>query len=104
MTRKETLEAAITCVCSNRCKEYGSPEDSFQLIADLWNTYYGSSSFSAHDVGIMMALLKIARIATGQFKDDSYVDAAGYIACAAEIAAKENANETRTEQPANHIG
>jgi hypothetical protein len=34
----------------------------------------------------MMALLKIARIATGTFKGDSYVDACGYIACAGEIA------------------
>lgn len=34
----------------------------------------------------MMALLKIARIAGGKFKADSYVDAIGYMACAGEIA------------------
>ena len=38
----------------------------------------------------MMALLKIARIAGGRFKTDSYVDAIGYMACAGEIAGKEN--------------
>lgn len=38
-----------------------------------------------HDVAMMMALLKIARIKTGAFKEDSFVDAAGYIACGYEI-------------------
>ena len=32
-----------------------------------------------------MALLKIARIATGTFKEDSYIDACGYLACGAEL-------------------
>jgi hypothetical protein len=34
----------------------------------------------------MMALLKIARIATGEPKADNYVDLAGYAVCAGEIA------------------
>lgn len=33
-----------------------------------------------------MALLKIGRITTGNAKEDNYVDACGYMACAAEIA------------------
>ena len=33
----------------------------------------------------MMALLKIARIATGGPKEDSWVDLAGYAACGGEI-------------------
>lgn len=57
----------------------------FALIANLWSVYL-EHDVSAHDVGIMMALLKIARIKDGRFKADSYIDAAGYIACAAEIA------------------
>ncbi len=36
----------------------------------------------------MMALLKMARIATGS-SPDSFVDLAGYAACAGEIAIKE---------------
>lgn len=42
---------------------------------------------SPEDVGLMMALFKIARIQTGSFKEDSFVDACGYLACAGEIAA-----------------
>jgi hypothetical protein len=97
MTRKETLETAIKCVCGAREQDYGSPEDNFQCCADLWNIYLGDYNLSAHDVAIMMTLLKIARIISGRYKDDTYVDAAGYIACAAEIAAKEYEDETESQ-------
>jgi hypothetical protein len=59
-------------------------ENNFALIANYWTVYKGVE-FSANDVGVMMALLKIARIQSGQRKDDNYVDAAGYLACAGEI-------------------
>ena len=42
------------------------------------------------DVATMMGLLKVARIATGN-KADSFVDLAGYAACAGEIATAEGA-------------
>lgn len=44
---------------------------------------------TAKDVAAMMGLLKVARIATG-FNPDSFVDLAGYAACAGEIATKED--------------
>ena len=34
----------------------------------------------------MMALLKIARISSGTDKEDSFIDACGYMACAGECA------------------
>ena len=37
----------------------------------------------------MMALLKVARIATGN-KEDNFIDLAGYAACAGEIAEGED--------------
>lgn len=39
MTRKEILEAAAACVCGDREEDYGTPEDNFRLIADLWSVY-----------------------------------------------------------------
>ena len=39
---------------------------------------------------MMMALLKIARIRSGPSMADSYVDLAGYAACAAEVAKAED--------------
>jgi len=94
MTRKEILSAAEECVCTSRQEEYGSIENNFSLIARLWREYLDTDNpITAHDVAVMMALLKIARIATGKFKDDSYIDACGYIACAGEIAMAESEEE-----------
>lgn len=84
MTRAETLEKAKACICGQRENEYGSPENNFNAIAMFWSVYKGVQ-FTANDVAMMMALLKIARIRTGTATDDSYVDLAGYAACGAEI-------------------
>jgi hypothetical protein len=87
VTRTEVLEKAKECVCGQRDQEYGSPEDNFATIAQFWSAYK-NVNFTANDVAIMMALLKIARIKTGTATDDSYVDLAGYAACGAEINSK----------------
>ena len=86
MTRAEILEAARICVCGDREQDYGSPEDNFSIIAELWSGYIGTM-ICPKDVAMMMALLKIARIKKGD-KADSFIDLAGYAACAGEIAAK----------------
>ena len=90
MNREEFLDSAKKCVCNDRESQYGNPEDNFSLIADLWNIYlHGKyqheATINAADVAVLMALLKIARLATGKFKEDSYVDCIGYMACAGEI-------------------
>lgn len=84
MKRQETLEAAMRCVCGERQDQYGTPEDNFGTIANLWTAYLGYP-VSAVDVAMMMSLLKIARIKTGTATEDSFVDLAGYAACGAEI-------------------
>ena len=88
MTRKETLEAAMKCVCGERQDQYGTPEDNFGFIAKLWSLYIGRT-VTAEDVAVMMALLKIARIKTGTATEDCFVDLVGYAACGAEIFQKE---------------
>lgn len=84
MTRKEILNRAAECVTGKRHEDYGTPEDNFTLIARLWTDYCGFG-FSAVDVSMMMALLKIARIKNGGGSGDSFVDLAGYAACGGEI-------------------
>ncbi len=84
MKRAEILEAARVCVCGEREQDYGSPENNFEMIAQLWTVYTGHT-FTQKDVAMMMALLKAARIKSGE-KADSFVDLAGYAACAGEIA------------------
>lgn len=93
MNRQEILDKAIDCVSGQRVTDYGKPEDNFERIAKLWNAYLYSPLtnlldaplLSAKDVAIMMALLKIARIKGGNGAEDSFVDLAGYAACAGEI-------------------
>ena len=96
MKRADILENARRCVCGDREQDYGKPEDNFQAIAELWNAYTGQELFNAVDVAMMMALLKVARIKTGAVKADSFVDLAGYAACAGEIA---EATKSRQQRP-----
>lgn len=86
-TRAEILDAAKKIVTGDREKQYGSPEDNFSVVARFWSTYAGRE-FTPVDVAMMMTLLKVARIKTGHYKADSYIDACGYLACAAEIAGR----------------
>lgn len=92
-TREKVLDEAKQCVCGQREQDYGTPEDSFQRIADLWNAYCGfddgRGKFSAVDVAVMLGLLKIARLANNPEHMDSWVDLAGYAACGGEIAGRE---------------
>ncbi|MGA4517406.1 DUF6378 domain-containing protein [Solibacillus silvestris] len=84
MKRNECLDKAKEIVCKDRENDYGDPENNFGLIAGLWSAYL-QKTINAKDVAMMMALLKIARIKNGAFKEDSFVDLAGYAACACEF-------------------
>lgn len=91
MTREEILKAAQFCVCGEREKSYGSPENSFAAIADHWSVYLRRIGYllppqelTPEDVAIMMILLKVAR-QTGRGKVDNWIDIAGYAACGGEI-------------------
>lgn len=95
-TRKEILKQATDAVCTDREGQYGSPEDNFRRIADLWTAYWGGYPFEPKDVAMMMSLLKIARTATGKHKDDNYIDLAGYAACGAELGSLETAHKAKT--------
>lgn len=94
MTRAEILHEAEKCVCTDREEQYGSPESNFGIIAAIWEPYIRAKCVGdgadvcilPEDVAILMALLKIGRIASGQAKADNYIDLAGYAACAGEIA------------------
>nr|DAH69897.1 MAG TPA: coiled-coil domain-containing protein [Caudoviricetes sp.] len=102
-TRKEILKQATDAVCTDREGQYGSPEDNFRRIADLWTAYWGGYPFEPKDVAMMMSLLKIARIATGKHKDDNYIDLAGYAACGAELGSLETAHEADAESEPDEI-
>ena len=91
--RSAVLSEASALICGDRQRDYGDPSGNFGHIAGMWNGYMdrcgllkADEMLQSSDVATMMALLKIARIAHGPSKRDSYVDACGYLALAAELA------------------
>lgn len=82
--REECLRMANEIVNGAREKDYGTPENNFQFIADQWASYL-NYPIDRQDVANMMILLKIARTKTGTGTDDCFIDMAGYAACAYEM-------------------
>lgn len=87
MNRREILERAAEYVLKDRAADHGDLENNFRMIADLWSAYLSIRGIgvSPHDVAAMMALLKIARIASNPKHTDNWVDLAGYAACGGEV-------------------
>lgn len=85
--RQEVLVEALDIVTGARNKAYGSAEDNFQNIANLWNAYL-KTTLTTVDVANMMVLLKVARLKHSPDHRDSWVDIAGYAACGAECGIK----------------
>ena len=103
MFRKQILENAIRTVCQDRRDKYGQIEDNFGLIADLWSAYIGAS-VTAVDVAMIMGMLKMARIKTGKYTQDNFVDLAGYAACGAEVAELDaSKKQDETLQKLQHV-
>ena len=92
MERGTILDKAKETINGVRQDAYGNPEDSFSAIAELWTAYTGIN-FTPHDVAMMMALLKVARIKGGAGSEDSYIDLCGYAALAADMWRQEKGKE-----------
>jgi hypothetical protein len=82
----QIAQRAADLVGGERDRQHGKKLENFQNIADLWTAYLGDRKISALDVGLMMALMKVARTKSGAHNLDDFVDGAGYLACAGEIA------------------
>ena len=90
--RERCLNEARKIVCSDRNEQYGEPENNFDVIADYWAVYLNGKykigvQLDSGDVAHMMTLFKMGRITTAKtYKEDNYIDLAGYAACAMECA------------------
>ena len=71
------LHEAADLINGERAKNYGEPDQSFHNIAIHWSAYLGMK-LSAHDVGMLMILLKVTRNGRNRFKRDNFVDICGY--------------------------
>ena len=94
---KEFLEKASTLVAGDRENDYGNKIENHNNIAKLWSAYL-DVKIEAHDVAIMMALLKVARTKLGVVSEDTYIDMSAYSAIAGEIKFKEPEEESRGER------
>ena len=85
---KELLSKAINLVGGDRQRDYGDKVKNHDNIAKLWSAYL-DVKIEAHDVALMMALLKMARTKLGEVSKDTYIDMSAYSAIAGEIKFKE---------------
>ena len=85
---KDFLSQAIKLVGGDRQQDYGDKVKNHNNIAKLWSAYL-DIPLKAHDVAIMMSLLKVARTKLGAVSEDTYVDMSAYGAIAGEIKFKE---------------
>ncbi len=94
MNRSEILDEAKRLTTGDRQAEYGEPWRVYGVVAQMMEAYLNGRRragdaeicITAEDVLNIMALVKIGRIATGVPKADSYIDGAGYMALAGEVA------------------
>lgn len=77
MTTESILEEAQRLIHGERATTYGHPRANFSNIADLWTAYLGWE-VKPLDVGLMMILMKVARLEQGTYHRDSVTDIAGY--------------------------
>ena len=94
---KKLLEKANALIAGDREKNYGDKVHNHNNIARLWSAYL-DTEIKAHDVAILMTLLKVARTKLGVVSEDTYIDMAAYSAIAGEIKFKEPKKESEGER------
>ena len=89
MKASDIAGRAAELVSGDRATTHGDMHAHFAHVAELWSAYLGKQldfALDPADVGNMMALLKIARTRSGALNVDDWIDGAGYLACAGEVA------------------
>ena len=86
---EENLKTALKLLGGKRQHEYGNKKENHENIARLWSAYL-DHPLSAHDVAILMLLLKVARAKFGNPSSDTYIDMVGYSAIAGELCDEDN--------------
>ena len=97
LVTKKILKEANELIAGERHKDYGDKVENHNNIAKLWSAYL-DSKIEAHDVAVMMVLLKIARTKLGDVSKDTYVDMSAYGAIAGEIKFREPKKESEGER------
>ena len=89
--KNDIANEALRVVNGARRSAYGRPEQNFERIARLQAAYMASRAepngeVRPIDVPFLNLMQKVARICESPMHRDSFVDALGYVMCAAEVA------------------
>lgn len=84
MNRAEILDEAKRLINTDRAKDYGHPRINHERIAALWSPILGIE-VSASQVALCMAQVKVSRLVQTPDHQDSFIDAAAYLAIAGEL-------------------
>jgi|TARA_R110000751_G_scaffold2492_3_gene13527 hypothetical protein len=95
MNRDQILLEAQRLINTERQDVYGPALENHQDICRMWQVVIDrcDGRLKPHHVAMMMALLKISRIARTENHLDSFVDAAAYIALAGEMSETQNTTQ-----------
>jgi hypothetical protein len=86
MTPSDLL-TQVAEILEERGKHHGDYFENMTTISHLWNANSNAAEFTADDVAVNLALVKIARrLSGGRHNLDNYLDAIGYLAIAGAIA------------------
>ena len=72
-------------IVAERAAHYGDPHPNHERIAAMWSAYLGRT-VSAHDVAVLMILVKVSRMKADPHHVDNYTDLAGYAQIAQALA------------------
>jgi hypothetical protein len=86
--RAHVLDTARHLVLGPRNNEYGPPNQDFVRTVGALNALgyrkIGDQALEAHDLAIIITVVKLSRLMWSPEKDDSWIDVAGYAACGYE--------------------
>jgi len=87
MERSDVLVLANELINGQRAQDYGTPQVNFGRIATLWQPIFEvPGPVTPVQVALALNQLKVARLIHSPDHEDSWVDAAGYIALGGELA------------------
>lgn len=76
-------------IVNQRGNEYGSYHKSFDRVAKIASVILGKP-INEYDICIIMAAIKLSRIANNKYKQDSWIDLIAYIAFASDFLKKDD--------------
>ena len=105
MDVKTTLETAQDIVLNKRGQQYGANSwvTMHERIARVWSAILGTE-VTGLQVALCMAGMKLIRAENAPDVEDSFVDACGYAAIAAEIAGLQDTTKVSTIETVRYGG